>query len=492
MFLLLTSCSYPPPSEGGQPPNIILIMADDMAFDDLAYMPKTINLIRNNGVSFDQYIVTMSLCCPSRVSILRGQYPHNSQITGNNAPEGGFEKAYGLGLEESTIAVWLQDAGYKTALIGKYLNGYPAELKPSYIPPGWTEWYVPAGDAVYNDSAYTGFNYVLNENGQLVEYGNSPDDYTTDVFAEKAVEFIQNSSESGEPFFLYLSTYAPHKPSTPAPRHAEMFTDLTLPDKPSINEADIEDKSRFFRNPPLSESELADLQKAYQLRIQSLQAVDDMMEDVHNALLEEGLLNNTYVFFSSDNGYHLGEHRLPAGKNTYFEEDIHVPLLVLGPNIRPGSSVNYLTANIDLAPTIAEIANVVPPDFVDGRSLLRFFDSEWTPSWRNAVVIARGFSSYKNLASLGTPPSLKGEQEPIDSVMDQRAGGQFIGLRTNDYTYVEFLNGDVELYDLKKDPYQLTNIASTANPRLLSRLHNWLAQLSACQAQICTEEDIRP
>ena len=491
-ILSLFSCAPPKNSQSGQKPNIVVILADDMTFDDLNYMPKTAELIGNNGATFDQAIVTMSLCCPSRVSILRGQYPHNSQITGNNAPAGGFEKAYGLGLEDSTVAVWLKDAGYMTAMIGKYLNGYPAELPPTYIPPGWSEWYVPAGDMNYSDSAYTGFNYVLNENGQLTKYGNQPEDYTTDVFTAKAVEFIERNSKTDTPFFLYVSTYTPHKPSTPAPRHKDLFPEIDLPDKPSINELDIEDKSRFFDIPSLSQPELDELRDKYRLRIQSLQSIDDMVEQIYNTLMDTGLLDETYIIFTSDNGYHMGEHRLLAGKNTPFEEDIRVPLLVSGPRVKPGLNVNKLVSNIDFAPTFAELAGIQSPDFVDGRSLVPLLENRWFVSWRNAITGARGLSSYNSLASLNGIPSYRSEQEPLDSPFDLKAGGQFVFIRTEEYTYVEFLNGDIELYDLKKDPFQLNNIASTADPKLLSRLSHWLVQLSTCKEDICRKADIKP
>ena len=134
-------------------PNIILVLTDDLSSSDLQYMPKTLELIGAQGATFNQHIINMPLCCPSRASILRGQYSHNTQITDNEKPEGGFEKFYELGLEKSTIAIWLQEAGYQTALFGKYLNGYPADAPKTYIPPGWTEWYSPNGDAKYADAA---------------------------------------------------------------------------------------------------------------------------------------------------------------------------------------------------------------------------------------------------------------------------------------------------------------------------------------------------
>lgn len=495
VILAVTSCGSAHSSTvGNRQPNIVLILTDDMTLADLEYMPETTKLIADQGASFSQYLVSMSLCCPSRVCILRGQYPHNSQIVGNKPPAGGFQKMYDLGLEESTVAVWLQEQGYRTALIGKYLNGYPGAAGPTYIPPGWNEWYVPAGDELMNDFAYQGFNYFLNENGEIVQYGNAPEDYTTDVFAGKAIDFIQRSGEAGQPFFVYAATYAPHRPSIPAPRHAGLFEDIQLPASPSINEEDISDKSRFFgRNPLLTDEQVEDLRRQYRLRIQSLQAVDEMVAAVYAALEETGQLDNTYIFFTSDNGYHLGEHRLLAGKNTPFEEDIRVPLLVRGPGIRASAVIDELTGNIDLAPTFAELAGVTPPDFVDGRSLVPLLKNQIVFSWREGYLLRRE-ASVDETVSLDPVLSLQppGEVEPPDSIYDNRAGGQFIALRTSEYTYVEFKNGDKELYDLENDPYQLENIYETAEPEFLAKLHEWLKILKDCRAETCREYDVEP
>jgi arylsulfatase A-like enzyme len=493
----LCACDIERTPAAATKPNIILILTDDMTVGDLAFMPKTKMLIEDQGASFSQFLISMPLCCPSRTSILRGQYSHNTKILGNEPPAGGFERFYQLGLEGSTIAVWLQNAGYRTALIGKYLNGYPAEASRTYVPPGWTEWYSSPGDINYNDAAYTEFNYTLNENGALVKYGDAPQDYGTDVYAARAADFIQRSADAGQPFFAYIATYAPHNPSTPAPRDADKFADLQLPHSPSFNEADTSDKSRFFADDPLlTDTDIELLQQKYQLRIQSLQAVDDLVETIVQKLQATDQLDNTYIFFASDNGFHLGEHRLPAGKDTAFEEDIRVPLLVRGPGVQPGKTVQEITGNIDLAPTFAELAGIQPPDFVDGRSLVPLLQSRFIWGWRKAYLLERGVSGENGFITdsaitLGTP-LLTGEREPVDSTYDYKAGGSFRGLRTDDYTYVEFQNGDVELYDLRADPYQLENIARTAGSALLDKFHKWLSELENCAENSCRELDANP
>lgn len=492
-ILPLTACSVfgtKPVSNQGHP-NIVFILTDDMAYADLAYMPKTTELIGDQGAAFDNFLISMALCCPSRACILRGQYPHNTGILANRPPNGGFEKFHADGLEESTFAVWLQEAGYDTALIGKYMNGYPELPDVKYIPPGWTEWYSPAGGNPYDQ-----YNYSLNENGKIVEYGSGPEDYGTDVYSKITLDFIQRSIAADHAFFALVTVYAPHEPSTPAPRHADLFPDLKLPRSPSFNEEDVSDKPlQYSGNPVLDDEYIAEMGSLYRKRIQSLQAVDEMIASIVETLKSSGQLDNTYIFFTSDNGYHMGEHRLPEGKDTAFEEDIRVPLLVYGPGIVPGGRIDALAGNIDLAPTFAELAGVTPPDFVDGRSLVPFLLGGNPSTWREAYFLQRG-KFGKAPVSLTPPAFLPDNQngllEPEDSPRNRTPFLPFIGIRTADYTYLEYKYGEIELYDLRADPYQLQNIASTADPSLLAMLHAWLTGLKGCKADACRTAEMQP
>ena len=219
-------------------PNLILIVTDDQDLDAMAYMPQLRSLLVNQGLTFSNAFVTRSLCCPSRASILRGQYAHNHQIQSNHLPDGGFEKFTELGLDTSTIATWLQAAGYRTVLIGKYLNGIRGSS--TYVPPGWDEWYGAVTEAY--------FNYKLNENGAIVAYGRDPEDYLTDVLSGKATDFIRRTTA---PFFIYLTPHAPHEPAIPAPRHVGAFAGWIAPRPPSFNEADVSDKPTWIRDIPL-------------------------------------------------------------------------------------------------------------------------------------------------------------------------------------------------------------------------------------------------
>ena len=252
--------------------NIVLIVTDDEDVAAHAFMPKTKALLEDQGTVFENFFISYPWCCPSRASILRGQYGHNTHVVGNEPPWGGFETFRERGLEESTIATWLQDAGYRTAMLGKYFNRYVPERDG--VPPGWDEWYV-------GGNAHRSYDYVLNENGQTVQYGSGPEDYLGDVLTDKAVQVIRSSAGTSQPFFLYVLPFTPHSPSVAAPRHEGMFADAELPRPPSFDEADVSDKPAFIRRlPPLNQDQIAYLEYEYRRRIASLQAIDDIVESI--------------------------------------------------------------------------------------------------------------------------------------------------------------------------------------------------------------------
>jgi len=464
-------------------PNIIFILTDDLDAGSAAFMPRLKALLIDQGVSFSNFFVSFSLCCPSRATILRGQYAHNTQILGNRPPDGGFEKFYSLGEENSTIATWLQAAGYRTMYVGKYLNGYPGDAALTYVPPGWDEWY-----SAVKGNPYSEYNYTLNENGKLVSYGNTPEDYGTDVYARKAVDFIQRTAKEGKPFFIHLSVYAPHGPATPAPRHENLFPNAQAPRTPNFNEEDVSDKPAYIRNrPPLTSREIVQIDEQYRERLQSLQAVDDAIASLIDTLNATGQLDKTYIFFTSDNGFHLGNHRLALGKVAPYEEDIRVPLIVRGPGVPAGQTREHLVGNVDLAPTWAELAGAQAPAFVDGRSLVPLL-GEIPPSpesWRQAFLLENGDLAAQTRV-LTT--------EPGDFARQIREAGipPFRGLRTKDYLYVEYNTGERELYDLTHDPYELENLVSTADPALLKRLSSWLAELRRCAGASCRAAETAP
>jgi N-acetylglucosamine-6-sulfatase len=486
------------PGTSKEKPNIVFVLTDDLDAAAIQYMPNLKALITDQGVTFQNYFVAMPLCCPSRASTLRGQYPHNTQILGNELPTGGFQKFFQLGEEKSTIAVWLQEAGYRTLLAGKYMNGYPQRSNPMYIPPGWTEWYSPV-----KGNAYTEYNYTLNENGKPVAYGNKPHDYGTDVYVSKAVDFIQRSEKKGKPFFVYLAPYAPHAPYPPAPRHANLFRGLKAPHTPNYNEADVSDKPLYIRaHPLLNQKKMDDIDQAYRKRLQSLQAVDEGIKAIVRTLKANGQFDNTYIFFTSDNGFHMGNHRQRLGKVAPYQEELRVTMIVRGPGVPAGKTLEHLTGNIDLAPTWADLAGIKAADFVDGRSLVPLMGAS-PPAlnqWRQAFAIENGPDKLEQTATATPVPNTDlGVLEPPDenetnnaALSPQSSPGIPLlrGVRLQTLSYVEYITGEKELYDLKVDPYELQNLVSTADPKLLKQLSARVQELAKCKASGCrTAED---
>ncbi len=455
-------------------PNIVLILTDDEDVASHRFMPKTKALLEDNGTSFDNFFVSYAFCCPSRTSILRGQYGHNTHVVGNEWPYGGYEKLHQEGLERSTIATWLQAAGYHTALFGKYINRYEPERG---VPPGWTDWYGGGTDA------HEGYDYKLNENGRIVAYGTEPDDYAGDVLTRKAVQVIQRSTAAKQPFFLYVSTFTPHSPAAAAPRHLHLFRDAQLPRPPAFDEADVSDKPAVIQSfPHLEGHALAWLEDEYQRRLRSLQAVDDMVESIVQTLKATGVLDRTYVIYTSDNGFHMGEHRMIAGKDTAYEEDIRVPMVIRGPGVPKGAHLDAMALNIDLAPTFADMAGIQTPDFVDGRSFLPLLADPAHP-WRRSFLVERRQleGQYIELA----------EQHGV--TRDQLDRHAYLeGLRTPEWAYIEYGTGERELYDVLDDPYQLDNVIETADPMLKAALAARLGKLVRCTGAACRDLEDQP
>ena len=373
------------------PPNLVFILTDDQDYASWSFMPNLQSQLVAQGLLFPNYFDSVSLCCPSRTTILRGQYVHNHGVLTNRPPFGGYGGFLANGLEASTIAVWLHETGYRTALFGKYLNGYPDRDSPAvaqtHVPAGWTAWYSPAAG-----NEYSNFNYTLNENGALVRYGNDEASYLTDVLSRKAVDFIE--ANAGSPLFLYLATFAPHSAGSangapvPAPRHAMLFPELTAPRTAAFNEADVSDKPSNIRAlTRIGPMRVAEIDRRYRERIRSLQAIDELIVAVLSALERIGALDNTFVFFTSDNGFMLGQHRLRTGKSVPYEESIRVGLALRGPGVPRGEQRDQLCGNVDVAPTLAEIGGAAAPAFVDGRSLLPLFGASPPGSWRQRFLV---------------------------------------------------------------------------------------------------------
>jgi N-acetylglucosamine-6-sulfatase len=441
-------------SSTSEQPNIIFVLTDDLDFASTQKMPQISSLLADQGTSFEEAFVSHSVCCPSRSTILTGLYDHNHHVLGNEPPAGGFQKFLSEGHEENTIAVRLQEAGYQTAFFGKYLNGYPAG-DPTHVPPGWEEWYGKLdGQRLYN--------YRLNENGEEVSYGNEPEDFFTDVLSGQATDFVQRAAPDSKPFFMYVAPTAPHGPATPAERHKGAFSEEEPPRPPSFDEEDVSDKpSQIQGTERISEDDASTIDDYYRQRLESMLAVDDMVGSLVQELEGSGELDNTFIFFTSDNGFEQGEHRRKTGKNQAYEESSHVPLLVRGPGVPAGSETAKLALNTDFAPTFADLAGAEFP--ADGRSLVPLLGGDEDLPWRTSVLLER-------------LPTQRGYQ----------------AIRTGTHKYVEYNNGEKEVYDLEADPYELDNVYESADPSLLKDLKAKLEALKSCSEDGCREAEDAP
>ena len=447
-------------------PNIVFILADDMRRDDTRYMPKTRSLLRQRGMGFRNAFVSHPLCAPSRATIMRGQYSHNTGVWSNSSTDssstsiGGWQAYQHNGNENDNVATRLQDAGYRTGLIGKYLNGY---TNTTFIPRGWDRWFAlfSSGDLHY-------FDYDVNDQGTIRHFGTKDSDYKTDVLSRKTNAFIISSVSEGKPFFAYVAPTAPHDPATPAPRDAHTFDGVSGPRLPSFDEADVSDKPSWIRQlSSLTSDQIAAIDERHEKRVESLQAVDDLVEGVVNTLNEAHVMSKTYIVFTSDNGFHHGEHRVAKQKWRPYEEDVHMPLVVRGPGIAEGSTTYKMALNTDYLPTFTDLAGVRLPPYVDGRSLRPVLEGNVT-TWRRAVLLE---------AAAHYSPPYRGIRTISTGGVPKRK-------------YVEYVGSTRELYHLDPDPHELTNSYDASLPP--NALAARLKALRSCAADSCRAAENGP
>jgi N-acetylglucosamine-6-sulfatase len=478
---LLGSGSSANAGAGTAAPNVVVIQSDDQTFDSMRVMRQTTRLLGDRGATFRKNFTNWPVCCPSRATQLTGQYAHNHGVLGNKPPEGGYLTFP----REDNLAVWLAEAGYRVGHVGKFLNGYGPRrdrAETPYndlteVPPGWTDW--RTGSA---GSTYQFYGYTQNEwsggpgdprDGELVPHDGRVRDYKTDANTRDALDLIEGYAGAGSPFYLQVDYLAPHSGgpgegemphppfnctgyAKPAPRHAHAFDSAPLrpAGAPSFNEADVSDK------PPdvaelerLGRSDIRTITDRYRCRIESLLAIDDGVRRIVDKLRAEGELGNTYIFYTSDNGFFHGEHRVKSGKNKVYEPSIHVPLLVRGPGIDRGVAVKDLTTNADFAATVEALTGAtgrVP----DGRSLL--------PAIQN-------------------PNEETGRELLIET-------NRYTAVRTQRYKWVENDDGFAELYDLRRDPDELRNRADDpAYADAREALADRLAALRDCAGTECAQ-----
>jgi N-acetylglucosamine-6-sulfatase len=459
LSLAASGASSDPPARpaAAQRPNVVVVLTDDLAWNLVQYMPH-VRQLQRRGSTFSRYFVTDSLCCPSRSSIFTGRFPHDTGIFTNMGADGGFQAFLNKGWESNTYATALAPLGYRTGFGGKYLNGYLPRTR--HVPPGWTDWRT-AGNA------YGEFNYNLNENGALVHYGTTPGDYLTDVLATKGSAFINQAAAANKPFVLELATFAPHAPYTPAPRDANKFPGLRAPRPPSFNRANVNPPPWLRGHPRLTPQQVAGIDAAFRKRAQSVQAVDALIGKIEATLRARGLAQNTYIVFSSDNGYHMGEHLLNPGKMTAFDSDVRVPLIVAGPGVPAGRTISRIAANVDLYPTLVQLAGGTPSPSVDGRSLVPLLHGQRVPRWRTAALIEH-HGPDQNGGDPDHPAAGSGNPTSYEAI------------RTPNAVYVEYRGRAREYYRIDRDPFERVNVFSRLSRRDRASLHATLTALANC------------
>lgn len=474
-------------------PNIVVIMTDDQTVEQMQVMARTQELIGDAGATFANAYVSFPLCCPSRATFLSGQYAHNHGVLENDPPTGG----HGRFDHANALPVWLQQAGYRTIHVGKYMNDYGTE-DPYEIPPGWDEWRTSV-----DPTTYWMWGYTMNENGELKTYGEfekeDPEFYQTDVYRDKALEAIDNAAGGDDPFFLNLWFLAPHRevftlqrqvPPRPAPRHAGEFADVPLPKPPSFNEPDVTDKPLYIRvKPPLDDTAIGLIETRYRMERESLLAVDEAVEAIVAKLDAEGILDNTYILFVSDNGYFHGEHRTPDEKILAYEPSAKVPMMMRGPGIDPGTIVDEPVVNVDIAPTFVEVAGASSTLEMDGRSLMPFATDAGQRTTRPLLLEAFWpvGSTGRFFVEQVTNPGAEGEGG--EGVPLNKAVMSYHAIHTGRYVYIEYDTGEHELYDLDVDPWQIESkhLDPAYLPTQLA-LFQELQRLRFCSGASCAQE----
>ncbi len=438
-ILVLLALALLAPAAAQAKPNIVFIMTDDQTVSSTS-VQRNVSLIQGQGTTFTQTISSYPLCCPSRATYLSGQYSHNHGVIHNAGPFGGYTRFD----NSNSLPLWLQGAGYRTMHVGRYLNGYGVQNPDiTEVPPGWTDWVSAVGDQVFNYE-----RWQTNENGQIFNRPgpDNPSEHQTDFFGRRAAELIDQAAPSNQPFFLSLTFPAPHsgfpiEPDDPpllptpypAPRHRDAFAGTPLPRPPSFDEADVTTKPQIVADRPrLSPEWVAAIQENYQQELESLLSVDDAVGAVLNALERSGELDDTLLIYTSDNGFFHGEHRLPSEKILPYEEAARIPLIMRGPGVPRGRKIGQLVSNIDWAPTIVDAADARAQRLMDGSSLFGVMKDPRRESGRE-IVLENGVGAN------GVP--------------------MFRALRNERYVWIDHkTTGEYELYDLRKDPYQLRNL----------------------------------
>ena len=449
--------------------NVVVLMGDDLDWQLFNGVPR-LREFMDQGTTLSNFVVTESLCCPSRVSIYRGQYVHNHKVV-SNMPQtgGGWQTFYDLGHQKDCLPVWLSRAGVTTSHVGKYLNGFPGKkLNPTYTPPGWANFVT----TIRGKEAYTGYGYTLNSNGTLRKYGKAPGDFLEDVLTTKTTQWLTTATS---PFYLEFASYLPHSPAPTAPRFKGTHAGSQAPRVPNFNAFGTNEPDWLKSEPALGPKQISNLDRQWTRRLESAESMADSFHRIIEQLRASGRDKDTLVIITSDNGYHVGTHRIASGKHTPYREDAVVPAILIGPGIAKGATIDAMTSTIDLAPTISTLLGAQAPAWLDGRDLTPLLrDPDGTP-WRTGVLT-------ENLAAT-TPddPDYSGFEAP-----------KYEALRTPEWLYVDYGTEGTALYDLVSDPYELNNILGSTDTTAVGQLAAQTRALATCRGATCRVADSMP
>ncbi|OQD78142.1 hypothetical protein PENDEC_c001G01799 [Penicillium decumbens] len=483
-------------------PNILFVLTDDQGkyVGGLEYMPKLQSLLVQKGATFPKHYCSVALCCPSRANLWTGRMPHNTNVTDVAAPYGGYPKVVSAGWNDNYLPLWMQDAGYNTYYVGKLWNSHTEDNYNKPYARGFN-----GSDFLLDPYTYRYYSARMTRNGQPpVKYDGQ---YSTDVIADKASGFLDEALQQDRPWMLTVAPNAPHangshSPKTGAtwfgepefaPRHKDLFKDHEVARDESFNKLIDGAVSWVEHIPELSQKEIDYIDFFQRCRLRALQAVDDLIERLVDQLEKAGELDNTYIFFSTDNGYHLGQHRLQPGKNCGFETDINVPLVVRGPGIPENQTFDVVTSHTDLAPTFLSIAGTTR-EGLDGKAIPTTLQASKADEKKEHVAI-----EYWGLA---VPEGIYGYASDKDNqVGNSYQNNTYKGVRliSDDYSlyYSVWCTNELEFYNLKDDPHQTVNLAAhpakhtnykIANrelPQIIPRLDALMMVLKSCDGDAC-------
>lgn len=467
-------------------PNIVLLLTDDqdLLLGGMTPMPFTRNFMESRGSRLTNFFVNTPVCCPSRTTLLSGNYPHNWHTT-SEVNQCMHMSVNNSAFQASVFTHNLKALGYTTGQFGKLLN--PPGMWPYCVGsplqplPGFDHWI-----SMCNDNTY--FNNIFAMDGVIFESGTEPEDYLTSIIGNGTIKFVTKALEDDKPFFVYVSPHAPHVPATPAPWYADRFSgpSYKAPRTKNYNFSALDHHYVIRSQPPITSTQAPEVDELFQNRWRSLLSVDDIMIELVTLLQQRDELDNTYFIWTSDHGFQLGQFRLPSCKLQPYEHDIRVPFFVAGPGIPGQRNLSIVTGMVDVAPTIIGLAGGKPPSTHDGKSFADLLKSpEPHPkdaTWRDVHTL-----EYWTLGNVIR------YDHYIDMPNDTYIGARLINA-THNYLYAEFYQGDVavfnntleyELFDLSTDPYQLKNIYGTQKA-LEKELHDFLQKQVTCKGKQCT------